>query len=64
LPRDVLVKLSTDIIAVTQLPDVRARFAGMGVESIGTTSAQLATIMQAEQDKWTRLIRAANIKPD
>ena len=64
LPRDVLVKLSTDIIAVTQLPDVRARFAGMEVESIGTTSAQLAAIMQAEQDKWTRVIRAANIKPD
>ena len=64
LPREVLAKLSTDIIAVTQMADVRARFAAMGVESIGASPAQLAAIMRAEQEKWARVIRAANIKPD
>ena len=64
LPREVLNKLSTDIINVTQQADVRTRFAGMGVDALGTTPAQLTAIMHAELEKWTRVIRAANIKAD
>ena len=64
LPREVLNKLSTDIVAVTQVADVRTRFAGMGVDALGTTPAQLTAIMHAELEKWSRVIRAANIKAD
>ncbi len=64
LPRDVLAKLSKDIMAVTQMTDVRTRFAGMGVDAIGTSPEQLAGIMQAELEKWTKVIQAGNIKAD
>ena len=64
LPRDMLARLNSAVNSVTQMPDVRERFNTMGVESIGTTPAQLTTVMQAEYEKWTRVIRAANIKPD
>ena len=64
LPRDIQAKLATDIVAVTKMSDVRARFAAMGVDSIGTTPEELTAIMQSDLEKWTRVIRAANIKPD
>ena len=64
LPREVLAKLSKDIMAVTQMADVRTRFAGMGVDAIGTTPEQLAAIMQAELEKWSKVIQAGNIKAD
>jgi tripartite-type tricarboxylate transporter receptor subunit TctC len=64
LPRDIVAKLATDINAVLQMADVRARFAAMGVDAIGTTPEQLAAIMHADLEKWTRVIRAANIKVD
>ena len=64
LPREVQARLNSAVNSVTQMPDVRERFNTMGVESIGTTPAQLTTVMQAEYEKWTRVIRAANIKPD
>jgi tripartite-type tricarboxylate transporter receptor subunit TctC len=64
LAREVQAKLATDIVAVTQMADVRTRFAGMGVDAIGTTPAQLATIMQDDLEKWGRVIRTANIKPE
>ena len=64
LPREVLAKLSADINAVTQLAEVRSRFTAMGVDPIGTTPEQLALIMQSDLEKWTKVIRAANIKPD
>ncbi len=64
LPREVLARINSAVNNVTQLPEVRERFGTMGVESIGTTPAQLTGIMQAEFEKWTRVIRAANIRPD
>ena len=54
LPREIQAKLAADIVAVTQLADVRARFSTMGVEAIGTTPTRLATIMQDDLEKWGR----------
>jgi tripartite-type tricarboxylate transporter receptor subunit TctC len=64
IPRDIVTKLSTDIMAVLQVADVRARLAAMAVEPIGTTPEQLAAIMHSDLEKWTRVIRAADIKVD
>ena len=64
MPAEVVKKLSTDIVTVIRLPEVRTRFAELGVDSIGGTPEQLAAVMRADLDKWTRVIRAANIKAD
>ena len=64
LPRELQTRLSTDIVAVTQQADVRTRLTGLGIDAIGSTAAQLGAVMQADLEKWTRVIRAANIKAD
>lgn len=62
IPRDIVLKLSTDINAVLQQPAVRTRFAAMGVDPLGTTPERLLEIMHSDLEKWTKVIRAANIK--
>ena len=64
LPGDIARKLSADINSVVQQADTRARFAALGVDAIGSTPEQLAAVMQADLEKWTRVIRAAGIKAD
>ncbi len=64
LPRDIVSKLATDVLAVLQMADVRERLSATGLEPIGTTPEQLAAIMRADLEKWTGVIRAANLKPD
>ncbi len=64
LPNDIVNKLATDIRSVLRMADVRERFSAIGVEPIGTTPEQLAAIMRAEMEKWTKVIRAAQIKMD
>ncbi len=64
LPSDIVSRLSTDIIAVLQMPGVRERLTAMGVEPIGSTPEQLATLMRSELKKWTKVIRAAKITLD
>jgi tripartite-type tricarboxylate transporter receptor subunit TctC len=62
LPSDVVRKLNADINSVVQQADTRARFAELGVEPLGTTPDELGHIMQADFEKWARVIRGANIK--
>jgi len=64
LPPETLKKLSTDIVAITKQDDLRARFAKMGIEALGSTPEQLSEVMQADLVKWSAVIRNANIKPD
>lgn len=64
LPPEILKKLSTDIVAITKQDDLKARFAKMGIEALGSTPEQLSDVMQADLIKWSAVIRNANIKPD
>ena len=64
MPSDVVRKLSADINTVVQQEDTRARFAELGVEPLGTSAEQLGKIMQSDFEKWTRVIRAGNIKSE
>ena len=64
LPKDVVTRIAADLVAVLQMADVRERLAATGVETIGTTPEQLAAIMRSDLEKWTGVIRAANLKPD
>ena len=64
LPPEISKKLSMDIVAITKQDDLKARFAKMGIEALGSTPEQLSEVMQADLIKWSAVIRNANIKPD
>jgi len=64
LPPEISKKLSRDIVAITKQDDLKARFAKMGVEALGSTPEQLSEVMQADLVKWSAVIRKANIKLD
>ena len=62
LPRPVVDQLSGDIAAVLKDDDLRARFAAAGAEPVGSAPEAFAALMRSEREKWSRLIRTANIK--
>ena len=64
LPPEISKKLSRDIVAITKQDDLKARFAKMGIEALGSTPEQLTEVMQADLVKWSAVIRNANIKLD
>jgi tripartite-type tricarboxylate transporter receptor subunit TctC len=64
LPPEISKKLSRDIVAITKQDDLKARFAKMGIEALGSTPEQLTEVMQADLIKWSGVIRNANIKLD
>ena len=64
VPKDVAAKIAADARTAVRSGDVAAKLAAQGVEARTTTPEELTAIMYKDQDKWTKLIRAANIKPE
>jgi tripartite-type tricarboxylate transporter receptor subunit TctC len=61
-PVAVVDKLNKEINAVAADPIIKARLAGLGVDTMSTTSAEFGRSIAAETEKWAKVIRAANIK--
>ncbi|MGD0023220.1 MAG: tripartite tricarboxylate transporter substrate-binding protein [Xanthobacteraceae bacterium] len=61
---EIIQKLNSEISAVVADPDMKARLAGLGVEPMAMTPAEFGNLIAAETEKWGKVIRAANIKPD
>jgi tripartite-type tricarboxylate transporter receptor subunit TctC len=63
-PAAIVARLQKEVARVVQTPEVRERFAGMGLEPVGGTAEDLARRVASDIEKWTAVARAANIKND
>jgi tripartite-type tricarboxylate transporter receptor subunit TctC len=63
-PGDIIEKLNAAINAALDQPTPKARLAALGVEPMKKTPAEFAQFIAAENDKWGKVIRAANLKLD
>ncbi len=61
-PKDIVGKVSAEVMRILALQDFRDRAAVLGVELIGTTPDRLAAHNRNEIVRWTKVARAANIK--
>ena len=63
-PRALVERLQQQVAAILRLPDVAERMAGLGIEPVGSTPAQLGAVLRADVEKWTAVAKSANIKAD
>ena len=61
-PKEIVTKLSNEIITAMNSPEVRERLAAQGAEVATQKPEELAAYLRSETDKWARIIKAANIK--
>jgi len=60
-PRRVIDRLNAAIEKILRDPEVRQRFAGLGVEPVGGPPETFARHIRAESEKWSRVVKTANI---
>jgi tripartite-type tricarboxylate transporter receptor subunit TctC len=60
-PRRIIDKLNAAIEKILRDPDVRQRFAGLGVEPVGGPPEAFSRHIRAEAEKWGRVVKTANI---
>jgi len=63
-PKAVVDKLNTDTVKALQDPEVKKRFADLGVEAVSSTPEQFSAFIRAETEKYAKLIKEAGIKID
>ena len=62
-PADIVGKLNTEVVAILKSPEMNERLSREGADPVGNSSAEFAKYIQAEIEKWRKVIRAAGIQP-
>jgi len=63
MPKDVVATLNGAIAEAVKTPRVMERVAAQGLIPVGSSSADFAAFQNAEIEKFTKMIKDANIKP-
>lgn len=61
-PADIVNKLSTEVVAILKSPEMNDRLSKEGADPVGNTPAEFARHIQAEIEKWRKVIQAAGIR--
>ena len=63
-PQAIVDRLNAEVVKILNMPDVKERFAGGGVETIPSSAAELDKRMVQEFERFKALVQKANIRPD
>lgn len=61
-PPEVIAKLNAEVNRALKLQDVREKLANVGAEVVGTSPQELQKFVQAESEKYARVIKASGAK--
>jgi len=64
MQKAIVAKIQADVAKALQLPDVREKLAGIGVDVVGSTAEQLAAAIKTDYDRYGAIIRKLGIKAD
>jgi tripartite-type tricarboxylate transporter receptor subunit TctC len=62
-PPEIIDRLNKEINEVLAEPEIKARLRGFGAEPLSGSPAEFGKYIMDDTDKWAKVIRATNIKP-
>jgi tripartite-type tricarboxylate transporter receptor subunit TctC len=63
-PAPIIEKLNAEVVKILNMPDVKERFAGGGVDTIPSSAAELNARVKQEGERFRSIVQKANIRPD
>ena len=63
-PAEIVDKLNKEINAALADPKIKARLAALGATVLQGSPADFGKLIADETEKWARVVRDTNIKPD
>jgi tripartite-type tricarboxylate transporter receptor subunit TctC len=60
-PPGVIQKLSDEVSRIVKLPDVTKALAAQGAQPVGSSSAELARIIESDTARWAKVIKESGI---
>ena len=63
-PQAIVDKINAEVVKILNMPDVKERFAGGGVDVIPSSAAELDARVKQEAERFKVIVQKANIRPD
>lgn len=63
-PKEIVVRLSTEIAKIVRTPEMRERLLALGAEPVGGTPEEFSIVIGRDIAKWTPLAKSVGIKVD
>lgn len=63
-PRPIVDKLNAEIVKILRMPDVKEKFAALGVDSVGSTIEQFQSHLQLQRTMWAKVVKDAGVTPE
>src|SRR6185436_10020144 len=61
-PPATIERLHIDVAKILATEEIKAKFADLGAQPIGSTPAELAAFLRSEMAKWAEVVKVANVK--
>jgi tripartite-type tricarboxylate transporter receptor subunit TctC len=61
-PKPIVAKLSKELMRIIKNPDMQAHFAQQGLDAVGSTPEELATLIKKEQVEYAKLVKQIGLK--
>jgi len=63
-PRPIIERLHRDLTTVLRQPQVRERYAALGIEPVGNSPSEFTAQIRADLARWEKVVKAASIRVD
>lgn len=63
-PREIVAHLNAEVVKLSGAQDYRQQLAKQGFETVTSSPEQFSAFLQAELDKWGRIVRIAGLKSE
>lgn len=63
-PKDVLARLNAEAVRALRAPDVAEKLSSQGAEPAPGSPEEFTAFIRGEIDKWAKVVKAANMKPE
>ena len=63
-PQPIIDRLHNETVAVLNMADVRKTLLDSGIDAVSSSPQQFTAYIKSETEKWTKVIKAARLKPD
>ena len=63
-PRELVRRISADVVTVLRSSQIKARMAELGMETVGNTPEQFDAYIRTEIEKWATVVKASGARAD